>query len=481
MTRRVFVPHKYQGLIIEHQSDVERTNVWAGMGLGKTVSTLTTLESLYALGIETQPTLVIAPLRVARSTWPDECEKWEHLRGLEVVPILGDANNRAMQLRRDAPIFSINYENLPWLIDWFKHNPRPWPFGTVVADESTKLKSTRISNQKSKLGKEFLKGSGGSVRGRALAQVAHTKVKRWTNLTGTPSPNGLKDLWGQQWFIDGGQRLGRSYSAFESRWFQSVKGDRGYHAVEPLDHAQEQIQQALRDCTISLDPADWFDLEKPIVRPVYVDLPSGARRLYQDMERKMFMEIGEHEVEALNAASRTMKCLQLANGAAYVDDAGNWKDVHDEKLHALEDIVEEAAGMPVLVAYHFKSDLARLARAFPRGRQLDQNPQTIRDWNAGKIPVLFAHPASAGHGLNLQDGGNILAFFGHWWNLEEFQQIIERIGPVRQLQAGHRRPMFIYHIIARDTIDEDVMLRRETKREVQDILLDAMKSKGLRV
>jgi SNF2 family DNA or RNA helicase len=182
----------------------------------------------------------------------------------------------------------------------------------------------------------------------------------------------------------------------------------------------------------------------------------------------------------MNAAARTMKCLQLANGAAYVDDAGNWKDVHDEKLKALEDIVEEAAGMPVLVAYHFKSDLARLQHAFPKGRQLDSNPQTIKDWNAGKIPVMFAHPASAGHGLNLQDGGNILAVFGHWWNLEEYQQIIERIGPVRQLQAGHKRPMFIYHIIARDTIDEDVMLRRETKREVQDILLEAMKRKGLK-
>lgn len=479
MTRRAFTPWEYQGLIIEHQSTHERSNVWAGMGLGKTVSTLTVLDSLYALGIETQPTLVIAPLRVAQSTWPDECRKWEHLSGLDVVPIIGDANRRAMALRQDAPIMTINYENLPWLIDWFKHNPRPWPFGSVVADESTKLKSTRISMQRSSKGKEFQKGTGGSVRGRALAQVAHTKVRRWVNLTGTPAPNGLKDLWGQQWFVDGGQRLGRSYTAFESRWFQSVPGGQGYHQVKPLEHAQEQIHAALQDCTISLDAADWFNIDRPITRPVYVDLPSGARRLYQDMERRMFMEIGEHEVEALNAASRTIKCLQLANGAAYVDDDGNWKDVHDEKLKALEDIVEEAAGMPVLVAYHFKSDLARLSRAFPRGRQLDQDPQTIRDWNAGKIPVLFAHPASAGHGLNLQDGGNIIAFFGHWWNLEEFQQIIERIGPTRQKQAGYNRPVFIYHIIARDTIDEDVMLRRESKREVQDILLDAMKRKGL--
>jgi SNF2 family DNA or RNA helicase len=481
MSRQVFTPRPYQGLITGYQSDVQRSNVWAAMGLGKTVSTLTTLESLYHFGIETMPTLVIAPKRVALSVWPDECEKWEHLRGMEVVPIVGDASQRAMALRRDAPIFTINYENLPWLIDWFKHNPRPWPFGTGVADESTKLKSTRISNQKSKKGTEFLrKGSGGSVRGGALAQVAHTKMHRWTNLTGTPSPNGLRDLWGQQWFVDGGQRLGRSYTAFENRWFRPMKGERGYHAMEPLEHAQTEIQAALADCTISLDPADWFDLEQPIVRPVYVELPAGARKLYRDMEKEMFMKLDEHDVEAMNAASRTIKCLQLANGAAYVDEDGNWKEVHDGKLQALEDIVEEAAGMPVLVAYHFKSDLARLTRAFPRGRVLDQNPQAIKDWNAGKIPVLFAHPASAGHGLNLQDGGNILAFFGHWWNLEEYQQIIERIGPVRQLQAGHNRPVFIYHIVARDTVDEDVMLRRETKREVQDILLDAMKRRGSR-
>lgn len=482
MARRIYTPYEYQGLITEHECAIERSNVWAGMGLGKTVSTLSALEQLYYFGFETMPTLVIAPLRVAQSTWPDECEKWEHLRGMEVVPLIGSATERAMRLRRDAPVFSINYENIPWLIDWFKHNPRPWPFGTIVADESTKLKSTRISTQKSKTGKEFTRSGGGGKRGRALAEVAHTKVRRWVNLTGTPSPNGLKDLWGQQWFVDGGQRLGRSYTAFESRWFQSVPGDRGYRAVKPLDCAQEQIQAAMRDCTLSLNPADWFDLEQPIVRPVYVDLPSGARRLYQDMEKKMFMEIGEHEIEieAVNAASRTMKCLQLANGAAYVDDAGNWKEVHDEKLHALEDIVEEASGMPVLVAYHFKSDLARLTRAFPRARTLDSDPQTIRDWNAGRIPVMFAHPASAGHGLNLQDGGNILAVFGHWWNLEEYQQIIERIGPVRQLQAGHKRPMFLYQIIARDTIDEDVMLRRESKREVQDILLDAMKRRGVR-
>lgn len=480
MNRTQYAPREYQGVITEFQSNTSRCNIWAGMGLGKTVSTLTALESLYHFGIESMPTLVIAPTRVARSTWPDECAKWGHLSGMEVVPILGTPAQRAIALRKDAPIFSINYENIVWLIDWFKNNPRPWPFGTVVADESTKLKATRISARTSVKGKEYQIGSGGSVRGRALAEIAHTKVHRWVNLTGTPAPNGLKDLWGQQWFVDGGARLGRSYTAFEKRWFQALPGNRGYHEVRPLDCAQEQIHRELSDCTLSLNPADWFDLAEPIVRPVYVELPNKVRALYRDMERRMFMEIQGNEIEAVNAAARTIKCLQIANGAVYTGEGGAWMDVHDEKLQALESIVAEASGAPILVAYHFKPDLARLSRAFPKGRVLDNDPGTMRDWNSGKIPILFAHPASAGHGLNLQDGGNIIAFFGHWWNLEEYQQIIERIGPVRQAQSGHNRPVFIYHIIARDTVDEDVMERRESKREVQDILLDSMKRRKRR-
>lgn len=230
---------------------------------------------------------------------------------------------------------------------------------------------------------------------------------------------------------------------------------------------------------LTIDARDHFDLAEPIVSTIRVELPAKARALYRDMEREMFAQIGEHEVEAFSAAARTIKCLQLASGAAYVDDsATEWVEVHDAKLQALDSIVAEAAGASVLVAYHFRSDLARLQRAFPRGRHLDQDTQTIRDWNAGRIPVLFAHPASAGHGLNLQDGGNILVFFSHWWDLEQYQQIIERIGPTRQAQAGHERPVFVHHIVAADTVDEIVMARRESKREVQDLLLEAMKARG---
>jgi len=377
-----------------------------------------------------------------------------------VRPIIGTKDQRIMALNdKNASVFTINYENLPWLVDWFKHNPRPWPFATCVADESTKLKGFR-SRQ-------------GTARAKAIGSVAHTKVRRWVNLTGTPAPNGLKDLWGQQWFVDGGGRLGRSYTAFSQRWFRSSYDGFG---LDPMDHAQAEIQALMADCSLSLEAKDWFDIREPIKNVIPVHLPHKAMQQYREMERKMFLELDTgDEIEALNAAAKTQKCLQLANGAIYTDEDGSWQEVHDAKIQALDDIIEEAGGAPVLVAYHFKSDLARLLRAFPRCRTLDQDPQTLRDWNAGKIPLLLAHPASAGHGLNLQDGGNILVFFSVNWNLEEHLQIIERIGPTRQMQAGHDRPVFLHYILAHGTLDYDVMERLETKCNVQDSLINAMK------
>lgn len=460
MTRQSFTPREYQQPVIDHILGVSRGAVWAGMGMGKTVSALTALDILEIT--EPGPALVLAPLRVATSTWPDEAAKWEHLRNVEVSVVVGKPEERRAALKRPATIYVTNYDNLPWLVE---HYGDKWPFRKVVADESTKLKSFRLRQ--------------GGVRAQSLARVAHCKVDRFIELTGTPSPNGLQDLWGQAWFLDKGVRLGRSFEAFKARWFRSIQVGNDRHAVrlEPLPFAQEQIEDRMRDLCLSLDARDYFDISQPIVNVIRVELPAKARRLYKDMEREMFLALESGaEVEAFNAASKTVKCLQLANGAIYTDDTCSaFAEIHDAKLQALEDIIEEAAGMPVLVAYHFKSDLARLQRAFPKGRALDKNPQTIRDWNAGKIPVLFAHPASAGHGLNLQDGGNILAFFGHWWDLEQFQQIIERIGPTRQAQAGHDRPVFIHHIVAADTVDELVIARRESKREVQDLLLEAMK------
>jgi hypothetical protein len=758
-----YKPHAYQGLIMSAIHATRRLAVWAGMGLGKSVSTATALEDL-SLTEDVYPVLIVAPLRVARTTWPQEYQKWTHLKHRRVVTICGALKERQAALRMKADVYTVNFEQLEWLVEQLGDK---WPFRTVVVDEATKLKGFRLRQ--------------GTRRAKALARVAHTKIKRIILLTGTPSPNGLQDLWGQMWFVDKGDRLGRTYDAFKQRWFRASHTGFG---VEATDQAQEQIQKALGDVCITIDAADWFDLKEPIVNVIRVELPSAARVLYKNMEKQMFMDLEGSQVEALNAAAKTQKCiaegteiltdsgwkpierfaqgdlvwdgvewvsvyklachgyksvvdcfgvtmtpdhkvltvegwktaeeinndgtvdrqsvrlpdsagalgvhghhsaesamgsamrvreghnvhryksaqpqqgreevlrvqapgnalgclgysrhveaqgfphveqheiqvqqpkrqrlaqlrrsgnfglrtvarfvrrflgrhgldlfgrsydraqeqqwqlsgrqlsmgygsgaikqhtlqrmaeysggaydgcaggqvlryqdcnasgqveermagttgvrlvydlinagprhrftvrgtdgkplivhncLQIASGAAYVEGGPQWKKIHDEKLNALEEILEEAAGMPVLVAYNFKSDLARLLARFPQGRHLDKKPETIDAWNAGEIPIMFAHPASAGHGLNLQDGGNILVFFSVNWNLEEHQQIIERNGPVRQLQAGHNRPVFHHFILAADTVDELVLERLQTKREVQEILLKAMRDNG---
>ncbi len=453
---KTFTPRAYQRPIIEAITTIPRVNVYSSMGTGKTVATLTAINQMYLEG----PVLVLAPLRVAVSTWPDEARKWEHLKDLRVVTITGKPEDRLAALRQDADIYTMNYENLPWLVNEIGHD---WPFAMIVADESTRLKSFRLR--------------AGSKRAAALAKVAHAKTPRFVNLTGTPAPNGLIDLWGQCWFIDKGRRLGRTFGAFTSRWFQQVRMGQ-FFKLKPYPHAQKEIQTAISGITISIDARDWFDIKEPIKRIVPVKLPKKAEKLYRQMERELFFELKGSEIEAFNAASKTIKCLQVASGAVYENDSTDWLEIHDEKIKALESVVEEAAGAPVLVAYHWKHDLERLKKAFPEGRVLSSDPQVIRDWNAGKIPILFAHPASAGHGLNLQDGGNILVFFSLWWDLEASQQIIERIGPVRQAQAGHDRPVFIYYLTATGTADSLVLERLDTKAEVQDILLNAMKRRS---
>lgn len=478
MTRRPYTPRLYQPLMVEHQVEHERGATWAGMGLGKTLGTLTAME-VRALIADPYPALVIAPMRVAQNTWSNEAAKWEHLSSVRVIPAVGDIETRKAALKRPGEVYTINYENLPWLVE---HLGEAWRFRTVIADESTKIKSLRISEGKRKDGTTFTRSGGGSVRARAIGRIAHTKIKYWQNLTGTPSPNGLIDLWGQQWPIDAGQRLGRTFEGFTQRWFQKKPGEQ--RGIEPLPFAQDQIQAALRDVCLTIDAKDYFDLAEPIVTDVMVYLPARARALYEDMEKRMFLEIDENEVEAFSAAAKSMKCLQLANGAIYLDPAvesdeqagaREWREVHDAKLQALDDIVEEAAGAPVLVAYHFKSDLIRLQAAFPHGIDIS----TLRGLQAaqrGEGRVWFAHPASLGHGIDgLQDHCNIIAFFGLNWNLENYLQIIERIGPVRQMQAGLERPVFIYRIVAHDTVDELVIERIASKRNVQDILLTAMK------
>lgn len=467
---QLYKPRPYQRIATAFVRDNPRCALYLDMGLGKSCSVLTALEDLHFLGEITGPVLVLAPLRVARTTWPEEVAKWSHLKNIVCIPILGSSAQRDEILRRYLPranrretrlqVFTINYDNVPWLVDKLGDK---WPFRVIVSDESTRLKNYR--------------GRLGGLRSGKLAKVAWGYVDRFIQLTGTPSPNGLQDLWGQIWFLDRGKRLGLSYTAFIQRWFQ--KGFDGY-SLKPLPGTSKEIESRLKDIVLTLRAEDYFPVEDPIVRCVYVDLPPEVRKQYRKLEREMYLrlevEMKGHTLHAPNAAALTMKCLQLASGAVIpTESEEKWVPVHDEKIQALKSIVAEANGKPILVAYHFRSDLERLLKAFPEGRHLDKNPKTITEWNAGNIPVLFAHPASAGHGLNLQHGGNILVFFSHWWDLEQFQQIIERIGPVRQKQAGFNRPVFIYHIIARGTVDETVMARRESKRDVQELLLDAMK------
>lgn len=456
---RDFTPRPYQRVALDFLLNAPRCALWAGMGLGKTSAVLSVLDILYNLGGETHPTLILAPKRVAAHTWPDEARKWRQFQSLEVSPVLGTPAQRLAALKRDVPIFTINYDNIPWLVE---HYGDRWPFRTLVPDEATRLKSFRLRQ--------------GGVRAQALSKGVHAHVTRVMELTGTPSPNGLSDLWGQIWMLDKGERLGRTYSAFVDRWFQRVPGDDGYAQIKPLAHAQAEIQNLLKDICLTLDAADWFDLEKPIVNVIQVDMPAKARAIYRDMEKEMFAQIEQHSIEAFGAAAKSMKCLQLANGAAYVgEDNKEFVEVHDAKLQALESVLEEAGGAPVLVAYHFKSDLARLQRAFPDAINI-ATAGGLRRAKKGEGRLWLGHPASVGHGVDgLQEHCNIVVFFGHWWNLEEHDQFIERVGPVRQAQAGFKRPVFVHYVVAADTVDEIVMERRSTKREVQDLLLSAMK------
>lgn len=503
-----WTPRPYQPGMVKFMRKKARCCLFVPMGFGKTSAVLCGLLGFLLAGYARR-VLVLAPLRVARSTWPNEAAEWEQFADMKVGfiedwlpeeqeflrarsalqravkrdPSCEQPTTKALMRRVDAThapackarvrwirqhdIVTCNYDVLQQLVDILGE---AWPFDTVVCDESTRIKNFR-SRQ-------------GGKRSSALAEVAFLpKVRRWINLTGTPAPNGLQDLWGQLWFVDQGARLGKSFSAFQDRFFDYVREpqknkqgvEREYVKRVPKGHAEEEIKQVIADVCFTLNPKDWFDLKEPIVNKIMVDLPPAARQQYRELEKALFTVIDGHEIRADIALAKSIKCLQLAAGAAYInEDNKEWVNVHDEKIEALRSVVEEAGGAPVMVAYHLRSDLARILAAFPDARHLDSDPQTIVDWNAGKIPLLVAHPQSAGHGLSLQHGGNILVFFSTWWSLENHQQIIERIGPVRQKQSGYDRPVYIHYILARGTVDEMMLRIVEGKATVQQAFLDAL-------
>lgn len=467
---RVYTPRAFAPQVEQLFAEQPRCALWAKPGMGKTVLTLNHLEILHNVMGEDQPTLVLAPLRVARDGWAHESQKWDHLKGFEVTPITGDVKARLAALKKDSPVFATNYEQLNWLRDHYVENRKAWPFKTVVADEATKLKGFRLKQ--------------GGARARAIGEFAHTKVKRWINLTGTPSPNGLKDLWGQTWFLDEGARLGRSYSAFESRWFaykRVVDAISHKPGIVPViqPYASEQIHERLADICLTLDPKDWFDLQDPIVNVIEVDLSVKARATYRELEKELFVQLGEVDVEVFNAASLTNKCSQLANGAMYLDPErfgkGAWVECDSGKLEALAELAAETGDDPILVAYQFKSDLARLKRQFPDALDLSDATQMAAA-KRGEGKLWLGHPAGMGHGVDgLQAHCNQIAFFAQDWNLEYHDQILERIGPMRQYQEGKTCGVFVHYFVARDTIDEVAMARRSGKATVQQVLMDYMK------
>lgn len=452
-----YTPRSYQEKIIRHIMSRKRCAVYAGMGLGKTSATLEAIRRI-RLKHPKLKTLIIAPLRVAQSTWPDELKKWTDFKGLRVSVVCGNQRQRAQAYETSADIYTINYENIPWLVNYCGDK---WKFDLIVVDEATRLKGFR-SRQ-------------GTQRAKMLASVAY-RSQGFIELTGTPAPNGLLDLWGQLWFIDKGKRLGKSFSAFQKKYFYPiVHGGAAQRWCEwrPFEGSDQKIRALLSDVAITVNPEDYFDVAKNIFNDIVVELPKNVMRQYRKFARELYLELASgEEITAANAAVKTNRLLQMASGAVYTENGEGYNIIHTAKIEALGSVIEEANGAPVLCAYSYRHEVERIRQAFPFARVLDQSPQTIRDWNEGKVPLLLAHPASCGHGLNLQDGGNILVFFSCTWSLELHDQIIERIGAVRQAQAGHDRPTFVHYLIAKGTLDEAVKERLATKRDVLDVLLD---------
>lgn len=391
---------------------------------------------------------MIAPLRVASQTWPAEIKKWDHLKGLSYSVAVGTEKDRINALMKRATIYIINRENVDWLVN---KSGIPFDFDMVVIDELSSFKSY------------------GAKRFKSLLKV-RPSVRRIVGLTGTPSSNGLMDLWAEFRVLDLGQRLGRYITHYRSAYFVPDKRNAEIiFSYKPLPGAEERIYNQISDITISMKSADYLKMPECVINEVPVYLSEKEWSIYSDFRDEMVANLGDEEIDAVNAAVLSGKLLQMANGAVY-DDKNKAHLIHDRKLDALEDLIEGANGKPVLVAYWYKHDLERIKKRFPV-RQI-KTSKDIEDWNKGSVPVAVIHPASAGHGLNLQSGGSTLIWFGLTWSLELYQQTNARL-----YRQGQNETVVIHHIIAKDTIDEDVIVALTKKEKTQASLIDAVKAK----
>ena len=437
--------HEYQNRAVDFILENKKVALLLDMGLGKTVSSLTALVDLLD-SMAVNKILIIAPLRVANTVWHVEAENWQHTKGLKINICTGSEKNRRAQLHKSADVYVINRENVEWIVELYG---KKWPFDCVIIDESSSFKSPSSRRFKS------LK--------KTVALTEYCVL-----LTGTPSPNGLLDLWSQFYLLDHGARLGRTMTAYKQRFFKS---DFMGYKYELRKGASDEIYSLIADITLSMQAEDYIKLPDRIDSSVFVELPPAKLKAYKDFERESILELEDSDdVEAVNAAVLGNKLLQFANGAIYTDAVGNWSDLHRVKLEALNDIIEDNAGENILIAYNYKTDLERLTKKFPNAVVMDKEGEAVARWNNNEIKLLLAHPASAGHGLNLQKGGSLIVWFGMIWSLELYQQFNARLH-----RQGQTKPCRVVHIVSSQTIDEKVLNVLSDKNAVQNNLLTALK------
>ena len=448
--------HEYQRFCVNYIKTHPTTALFLDCGLGKTIISLTAISDLVLDDLIVSHVLVIAPLRVT-SVWKSEIDKWEHLKNLDISIVVGTVKERTTAICENTIIHVVNRENIKWLVDYYEKNGLRWDFDCVVIDELSSFKNYQ------------------SQRFKWLRKV-RPFVKRWIGLTGTPTSNGLMDLWAEIGILDGGERLGRFIGRFRDAYFKagSMNPSTGVvFSYVPRPGAEEQIYEKISDITISMKALDYLDMPECVSVTHEVEMDTTERRLYDQLKRDLIIPLEDGDIDAANAASLTGKLLQMSNGAVY-DENGEARRIHDRKLEKLEDLIEAANGQPVLVAYWFKHDRDRILSHLTAAGYIPcdiKESEDIRRWNAGSIPVALIHPASAGHGLNIQDGGHILIWFGLTWSLELYQQTNARLW-----RQGQRSTVTIHHIVTKNTVDGDVLAALASKDVTQEKLIAAVKA-----
>lgn len=440
--------HPYQAYSVEWILNHDYAGLFLDMGLGKTLSTLTALDALIAVG-EAGKVLVIAPLTVAEKTWSDEIHKWDHLKHLTYSKVLGSEKQRITALETPADLYFINRENVAWLVEYYKAK---WPFQTVVIDELSSFKNAQ------------------SKRFKALKKI-RPKIKRLIGLTGTPAPNNLLDLWPQMYLLDRGERLEKTVTAYRRKYFVPDKMN-GHivYSYRLIEGGDQVIYDKISDVCVSMKAKEHLSLPPRIDNIVEIELNAAELKAYRQLEKEYVLSLDGAELTASNAAVLSNKLLQMANGAVYDDDL-QVINVHDQKLLALERIIEDSQGEPILVFYGYQHDLQRIKEKFPYAETLD-GADSIDRWNRGEIPLLLAHPQSAGHGLNLQQGGHIMVWFSMLWSLEYYQQANARLD-----RQGQTESVIVHHLVTKGTVDELALKRLSQKDFNQEALLSALKAR----